>query len=179
VVNVSWHDAVAYCRWLAEVTGRPYCLPSEAEWEKSARGSDGRIYPWGNRWEAKQCNSEEGGKGDITPVGIYPQGASPYGLLDMAGNVLEWTRSLWGEDWEEPSFKYPYDPTDGREDLDAPGGVLRVLRGGSFYLNVKYARCAARIRLIPNYFGMSSGFRVLVAPGSSLDSDPLRTRQLR
>jgi formylglycine-generating enzyme required for sulfatase activity len=178
VVNVTWHDAVAYCRWLAEVTGRPYCLPSEAEWEKSARGGDGRIYPWGNRWDVKQCNSEEGGKGNTTLVGTYSQGASPYGLLDMAGNVLEWTRSLWGEDWEEPSFKYPYDPADGREDLDAPGSVLRVLRGGSFYLSVKYARCAARIRLIPNYFGLSSGFRVLVAPGSSLDSDPLGTRQL-
>jgi serine/threonine protein kinase len=170
VVNVSWHDAVAYCRWLAEVTGRPYRLPSEAEWEKSARGSDGRIYPWGNQWDATQCNSEKGGEGDTTPVGTYPQGASPYGLLDMAGNVLEWTRSLWGGDWEEPSFKYPYDPADGREDPDAPGDILRVLRGGSFYLNAKYARCAVRTRLIPNYFGMSSGFRVMVALGSSLDS---------
>ncbi len=178
VVNVSWHDAVAYCRWLAEVTGRPYRLPSEAEWEKSARGSDGRIYPWGNRWDAKLCNSEEGGKGNITPVGTYPQGASPYGLLDMAGNVWEWTRSLWGEDWEEPSFKYPYDPADGREDLDAPGGILRVLRGGSFYLNVKYARCAVRIRLIPNYFGGSSGFRVVVTPSSPLDSEDLTSDPL-
>ncbi len=178
VVNVSWHDAVAYCRWLAEVTGRPYRLPSEAEWEKGARGSDGRIYPWGNQWDAKRCNSEEGGKGDTTPVGAYPKGASFYGLLDMAGNVWEWTRSLWGEDWEEPSFKYPYNPADGREDLDAPNGILRVLRGGSFYLSVRYVRCAVRIRLIPNYFGGSSGFRVVVAPSSPLDSEDLTSDPL-
>jgi formylglycine-generating enzyme required for sulfatase activity len=96
VVNVSWHDAMAYCRWLAGVTGKPYCLPSEAQWEKGARGSDGRIYPWGNQWDAERCNSWEGGKRDSTSVWAYPQGASPYGLLDMAGNVFEWTRSLWG-----------------------------------------------------------------------------------
>jgi formylglycine-generating enzyme required for sulfatase activity len=133
VVLVSWHDAVAYCNWLAEVTGKPYHLPSEAEWEKGGRGSDGRIYPWGNQWDAKRCNSEEGSKGGTTPVGAYPHGASPHGLLDMAGNVWEWTRSLWGEDWQKPSFKYPYDPDDGREDLNAPASVCRVLRGGSWY----------------------------------------------
>jgi len=111
VVNVSWHDAVAYCNWLAEVTGKPYRLPSEAEWEKGARGTDGRIYPWGNRWDAKRCNTGESGKEGTTPVGAYPEGASPYGLLDMAGNVWEWTRSVYKS--------YPYDPDDGREDLQA------------------------------------------------------------
>jgi formylglycine-generating enzyme required for sulfatase activity len=95
VVNVTWHDAVTYCRWLSEVTGRPYRLPSEAEWEKGARGSDGRIYPWGNQWDAKRCNTRESGKRDTTPVGAFPEGASPYGLLDMAGNVWEWTRSVY------------------------------------------------------------------------------------
>jgi len=77
VVLVSWHDAVAYCNWLAEITGKPYHLPSEAEWEKGARGTDGRIYPWGNRWDVKRCNSEEGGKGGTTPAGVYPEGVSP------------------------------------------------------------------------------------------------------
>ncbi len=132
VVYVSWHDAVAYCRWLAEVTGKPYRLPSEAEWEKGARGSDGRIYPWGNRWDAQRCNSGEGGPGDTTPVGAYPQGASPYGLLDLAGNVWEWTRSLWGREVSRPAFGYPYDAEDGREDPGAGDEVLRVLRGGAF-----------------------------------------------
>jgi len=164
VVYVSWYDAVAYCRWLSRVTGRPYRLPSEAEWEKGARGTDGRIYPWGNQWDAKRCNTEESGILDTTPVGAYPEGASPYGLLDMAGNVWEWTRSLWGEDWEEPSFKYPYDPDDGREDLEAEGG--RVLRGGSWRYRRGHARCVVRLRYPPLASNNFIGFRLVSTVGS-------------
>jgi formylglycine-generating enzyme required for sulfatase activity len=181
VVYVSWHDAVAYCNWLSEVTGRPYRLPSEAEWEKGARGTDGRLWPWGNEWDAKRCNTGESGKldttpvgtylslrrvtphtaGDTTPVGAYPQGASLYGLLDMAGNVWEWTRSV--------DKSYPYDPDDGRENLEAEG--LRVLRGGAFRSSARGVRCAARNRNFPNYFFRYYGFRVvLVAPGFPLAS---------
>jgi formylglycine-generating enzyme required for sulfatase activity len=163
VVNVSWYDAVAYCHWLSEVTGRPYRLPSEAEWEKGARGTDGRIYPWGNQWDAKRCNTRESGKEGTTPVGVYPEGASPYGLLDMAGNVWEWTRSSWGEDPEEPSFKHPYDPADGREDLEAPDTVLRVLRGGSWFHLPDFARCVLRRRHFPGSSFYHVGFR-LVSP---------------
>jgi formylglycine-generating enzyme required for sulfatase activity len=165
VVYVSWHDAVAYCRWLAEVTGRPYRLPSEAEWEKGARGTDGRIWPWGNQWDAERCNTWEGGK-RTTPVGAYPEGASPYGLLDMAGNVWEWTRSLWGEDWQEPSFKYPYDPDDGREDLEAPDTVRRVLRGGSWHNDRDSARCVERNWRLPDYSHNYLGFRLVSPVGS-------------
>jgi len=160
VVYVFWHDAVVYCRWLSEVTGRPYRLPSEAEWEKGARGTDGRIYPWGNQWDAERCNNKEGGKGDTTPVGAYPQGASPYGPLDMAGNVWEWTRSLWGKDWKEPSFKYPYDPDDGREDLEAEG--YRVLRGGSWFFSRDLARCVERDGYLPVSSVSYVGFRLCV-----------------
>jgi formylglycine-generating enzyme required for sulfatase activity len=163
VVYVSWYDAVAYCRWLSEVTGKPYRLPSEAEWEKGARGNDGRIYPWGNQWDARLCNNRETGGEDTTPVGAYPQGASPYGLLDMAGNVYEWTVSLWGRDMKEPAFKYPYDPTDGREDLEADKGVLRVLRGGAFYYDALYARAAYRVRSYPDYRVRTRGYRVCMA----------------
>jgi formylglycine-generating enzyme required for sulfatase activity len=164
VVHVSWHDAVAYCNWLAEVTGRPYRLPSEAEWEKGARGTDGRIWPWGNRWDVERCNSAEGGKGGTTPVGAYPEGASPYGLLDMAGNVWEWTRSLWGEDWKEPSFKYPYDSDDGRENLEAEG--RRVLRGGSWGFIQDSARCVERYWLNPYSSYFDIGFRLVSPVGS-------------
>jgi formylglycine-generating enzyme required for sulfatase activity len=160
VVYVSWYDAVAYCNWLSEGTGRPYRLPSEAEWEKGARGTDGRIYPWGNQWDAERCNNKEGGKGDTTPVGAYPQGASPYGPLDMAGNVWEWTRSLWGKDWKEPSFKYPYDPDDGREDLEAEG--YRVLRGGSWFFSRDLARCVERDGYLPVSSVSYVGFRLCV-----------------
>jgi formylglycine-generating enzyme required for sulfatase activity len=151
VVYVSWHDAVAYCRWLAETTGKPYRLPSEAEWEKGARGTDGRIYPWGDRWNAKLCNSKEGGPGDTTPVGAYPDGTSPYGVLDMAGNVWEWTLSLWGKGFMSAfgaGFKYLYNPNDGREDLESKGP--RVLRGGAFNNNQRNVRCACRNRNNPN-----------------------------
>jgi formylglycine-generating enzyme required for sulfatase activity len=165
VVWVTWHDAVAYCDWLAEVSGKPYRLPSEAEWEKGARGSDGRIYPWGNRWDAKRCNSYEGGKGDTTPVGTYPQGASPYGLLDMAGNVWEWTRSVYKD--------YPYDPADGREDLDAPDSISRGLRGGAFSHDERSVRCTCRSRLNPDLPYENIGFRLVVASGFPLDSESL------
>jgi formylglycine-generating enzyme required for sulfatase activity len=158
VVYVTWHDAMAYCQWLAEAAGKAYRLPSEAEWEKAARGTDGRIWPWGNEWEKKRCNSGEGGPGETTPVGQYsPGGDSPYGCVDMAGNVWEWCSSL-----RKP---YPYDPKDGREDAKAKGG--RTLRGGSWDVNRRYARVSYRYGTLPDYFTFSVGFRVDVAPVSS------------
>jgi len=92
VVLVSLDDAVAYARWRGELEGRRYRLPSEAEWEKAARGTDGRYFPWGNRWRSELANAENR-VGGTTEVGSYPQGASPYGCFDMAGNVFEWTSS--------------------------------------------------------------------------------------
>ena len=102
--------------------------------------------------------------GTWSAVGSYPEGASPYGSLDMAGNVWEWTSSLWGEDYQKPSFGYPYDPKDGRENLDAPNTVLRVLRGGSFY-DALYVRCAVRGSYSPGLRDDNFGFRVVVSPG--------------
>ncbi len=163
---LSWRDALEYCRWLTEATGVKYSLPSEAEWEKAARSADadGRIYPWGNTWDAKRCNTSESGKGDTTPVGHYsPGGDSPYGCADMAGNVWEWTRSLWGKGWDEPEFKYPYNPDDGREKLDAPDNFPRVLRGGSFYDDFRYARCSYRNWYAPLSWYGYFGFRVGVS----------------
>ena len=156
VVNVSWHEAVAYCKWQTEKTGKPYRLPSEVEWEKGARGSKGRIYPWGKLWDRKRCNTEEGGKWDTTQVGDYPEGASPYGLLDMAGNVWEWCSTLFRD--------YPYWPDDGREDFGARGS--RVLRGGSWGERRRYARCAVRERADPDRLSADIGFRVAASPSS-------------
>jgi formylglycine-generating enzyme required for sulfatase activity len=157
VVNVSWHDAMAYCAWLARVTGKPYRLPSEAEWEKGARGTDGRVYPWGSQWDAARCNGRESTPGDTTPVGAYPDGASPYGALDMAGNVWEWTSSAYEA--------YPYDPADGREDPEAEDGLRRVVRGGSFGNLPWRVRCAFRGRDLPGASFWDRGFRVALDAG--------------
>lgn len=93
VVLVSHHDARAYARWLSKVTGRRWRLPTELEWEKAARGTDGRRFPWGDTWDPKKANTHDRGPYDTVPVGRYPAGASTYGALDMAGNVFEWTAS--------------------------------------------------------------------------------------
>ena len=116
MVNVSWQDAQAYCQWLSEKTGKSYRLPSEAEWEKAARGADGRVYPWGNEWDAAKCNTRESKIQGTSPVGQFSTlGDSPSGCADMVGNVWEWTLSLWGPDSDSPKYRYPYDPADGRE----------------------------------------------------------------
>jgi formylglycine-generating enzyme required for sulfatase activity len=154
---VSWHDARDYCRWLGQKFGKAYRLPTEAEWEKAARGMDGRAYPWGNEFDRARCNSQEGGVGTTTPVGQYsPQGDSPHGAADMAGNVFEWTASL--------RRGYPYDRGDGREDPRAPGP--RVVRGGAFNGGCLVVRCAYRYWYVPDGRRDFLGFRVALFPGS-------------
>jgi formylglycine-generating enzyme required for sulfatase activity len=156
VVYVTWHDAMAFCEWLSQETGREFVLPSEAEWEKAARGTDGRIYPWGDEDPTAELCNFSGNVGDTTPVGNYsPEGDSPYGCADMAGNVWEWTRSLWGEN-------YPYDPADGRENLESDG--RRVVRGGAFGHGARRVRCAYRFLGLPHYRDYYGGFRVVVSP---------------
>jgi formylglycine-generating enzyme required for sulfatase activity/Cdc6-like AAA superfamily ATPase len=164
VVGASWYEAVAYCRWLTQSLHNSGALdkkqalrlPSEAEWEKAARGEHGREWPWGDEFDVAKCNSAESGKRNTTPVGSYsPDGDSPYGCADMAGNVWEWCQSL--------SRSYPYNPKDGREKLDDNG--LRVLRGGAFAYYDGGVRCAYRYRSDPAYWCDYVGFRVCVAPG--------------
>jgi formylglycine-generating enzyme required for sulfatase activity len=148
VANVSWHDAVAYCEWLSEKTGQPYRLPTEAEWEKAARGTEGRKFPWGDEWDASRCNTREGGPGTTTPVGQYsPEGDSPCGLADMAGNVWEWCA-----DWFQA---YPGNSFPDK----AYGETYKVLRGGSWFNDQRIARCAFRGRFNPDDRYTNFGFR--------------------
>jgi formylglycine-generating enzyme required for sulfatase activity len=170
---VSWHDALAYCKWLTvrlqEWSGTPeslatllrtedrrVILPSEAEWEKAARGTDGRVYPWGKDPDPDRANYSATGTETTNAVGCFSGGASPYGVEELSGNVWEWTRSLWDE------YPYPLEriARRKREDLQAPVEESRVLRGGAFWYGHQYVRCAVRYGYVARvvYFGI--GFRV-------------------
>jgi len=161
VVGVSWFEAVAYCRWLSKQTGIAFRLPSEAEWEKAARGSNGLIYPWGNTWDASLVNSRESGVQKTMLVGRYPKGASPYGAMDMAGNVLEWCATLWGK-------TYPYQLEDEWQTayLEATADA-RVFRGGSSRYMSTFVRGAYRYDYFPrarfNYLGLRVASHSLVS----------------
>lgn len=175
---VTWNDALAYCDWLDSrfraidipsddlrqllELGWVVSLPSEAEWERAARGDDGRIYPWGDDREIINKANLDHYSDSIytTAVGCYPKGNSPFGVADMAGNVWEWTRSRWGPSHDKLDFKYPYDAKDGREGLMIPGA--RVLRGGSYAEPADRGRCACRSGYLPEAKSGSMGFRVAI-----------------
>lgn len=153
VVDVSWKEALAFCQWLSKNSGRSVRLPNEFEWEKAARGTDGRLFPWGNDHPTTEmCNFGANEIWDTTPVDRYPQGISTYGVLDMAGNVLEWTGSVYGS--------YPYSAEDAR---DGPGMAgQRVARGGTYGSYAGYIRCAVRYKYSPNHCHEQVGFRVAI-----------------
>jgi iron(II)-dependent oxidoreductase len=174
--DLTWHDARAYCDWL---TGKWHSegrigideivrLPTEPEWERAARGDqpdpgpDAVVYPWGTGWKPDAVNSDETGFNAPCAVGLFPAGASPFGCMDMAGQVWEWTTTLWGDDMTTPSLKYPY-AQDGREDLAAGPSIRRVLRGGCFSSTRAKANCTYRGSLEPDGFWRGNGFRIVVA----------------
>jgi formylglycine-generating enzyme required for sulfatase activity len=150
VVGVSWYEAGAYCRWLSAETRKVYRLPTEAEWEKAARGEDGRFYPWGDEFDQTLCNTRVTNLGRTEPVGRHsPDSDSPYGCVDMVGNISEWTLS---------QFKlYPYVAADGRNQEEVE--TERVLRGGSWFQPALRARVASRGMNDPFFLDNDVGFR--------------------
>ena len=178
VVNVTWHEAVAYCRWLTgklavwdgtpDAIGRPVrgegvehswqvTLPSEAMWEKSARGADGRRYPWGNDHDPNRANYADTGVGGTSTVGSFPGGASPFGAEELIGNVYEWV----SDDWH---FGYEGGPIDGSAWVNKPRANRRVVRGGAFDDTESYVRGAYRLGLKSDVRLYYLGFRVVVSP---------------
>jgi formylglycine-generating enzyme required for sulfatase activity len=166
---VNWHDALVYCAWLTEALrgwrdtpeplatllrdrGWQVTIPSEAEWEKAARGPEGRAYPWGDEPDRRRANYWDTGFGMSGAVGCFPDGASPYGVEELSGSVWEWTRSLYRA--------YPYRADDGREALDGDGE--RVIRGGSYRSVRRFIRCTYRTPSAPTQLRPGQGLRTAI-----------------
>jgi toxoflavin biosynthesis protein ToxD len=150
MTGISKIDAEAYCSWLSKSTRRDYRLPTEAEWEKAARGTDDRIFPWGNEFDPWRCNTLESGLEGTSSVDVYiPAGLSPYSAADMVGNVFEWTSSRL--------MPYPYDPEPPPIGKERPRWVVR---GGAWYYTRRLARCASRESYVEDYISPAVGFRL-------------------
>ncbi|MCP4424853.1 MAG: SUMF1/EgtB/PvdO family nonheme iron enzyme [Chloroflexi bacterium] len=199
---LSWYDALAFCRWLDGVwrergwlpEGMSVILPSEAEWEKAARGGlqipqkplrmqpeskldvpdeqlllidnplPQRRFPWGDDFNSERANGGATRIETTTAVGAFSGGVSPYGVWGMSGNVYDWTRSIWGKDYSESAYNYSYDAEDGREDLEKDDNQLRVIRGGFFGDDETWLLCSSRVGYFPRYGFNLIGFRLVASP---------------
>lgn len=143
--DVNWYEAMAFCAWLSDNIGQTVTLPTEEQWQRAAQGDDGRQFPWGNSFDDKKCNTNVSGIKQPTAINQYPNGASPFGVLDMAGNVFEWCLTEW---------------ESGTTSLQ--GNAKRVLRGGSWFNDPAETRVAARNWLNPDLRSSDRGFRIVV-----------------
>lgn len=194
VTYVTWYDALQYCRWINQKlqntsqlilnTEDPTSLnndnkmwqylisqqitvsiPSEAEWEKASRGLLGQKYTWdGEYYDIGKANVKAANIGATTTVGCFPDGKSPFGIFDMSGNVKEWTRSLWGLDYLQPDFKYPYIPYDEYEKFTYSPAIYRVIRGSDFDSRIEEIRCSFRDRQGNTNSVERFGFRLVLTP---------------
>lgn len=152
---IAWEDAIDYCTWLADICGANIVLPTEAEWEKAARGGDARIWPWGDEFESRRCNSSESGIDGFTTIHDYESGASPYGCCHMAGTIWEWC-----EDYYDPFWWNAAPDVDPVNVKPAP---RRTVKGGSAFCSREIVRCACRDWTNSiNQGGSDDGFRVAI-----------------
>jgi formylglycine-generating enzyme required for sulfatase activity len=170
VVEVNWNDAVAFCEWLSKKSKLNYDLPTEAQWEYAARGTDGREFPWGNeRPNDTRASFVEFNRASRTvPVGSFPDGMGPFGTLDQAGNVWEWCKDVWDE--------YAYYDRDKKEVTDPiieGSDEHRSIRGGCFLSYEVSIRCAARAKEQATGRDRYCGFRVVLIPQSNINNDKL------
>ncbi|MCP5418104.1 MAG: SUMF1/EgtB/PvdO family nonheme iron enzyme [Chromatiaceae bacterium] len=150
VVGICWYEARAFCFWLSARLERKIALPTEAQWERAARGPDCLLWPWGDEWHDDRCNSALAGMNEICAVGLFPDGAGVEGVMDMSGNVWEWTLSRWCDDYDGVS-----------DDWNDPSGTdRRVLRGGAFFNHPRNVRAACRFYGDPADRDDNIGFRV-------------------
>lgn len=182
VVGVSWYEALAFCQWLSAATSENITLPTEQQWQRAAQGDEEYFYPWGNEFDPTHCNADSGTAARTTPVTQYPDGASPYGVMDMVGNVWEWCLTDYmtgktdnGDDYQLPpkprrvAFDMQNAPKPGDANYHAEDfepvlyGPSRVIRGASFYDNRFVARTAARYLSTLDERGLEGylGFRVV------------------
>jgi formylglycine-generating enzyme required for sulfatase activity len=176
IVGINWHDAIAFCEWLSKKSGLKYDLPSEAQWEYAARGTDGRRYPWGDE-EPDDTRALFVGsvfpKGTnkisrTAPVGSFPDGMGPFGTLDQAGNVWEWCKDTWDED-----AYYDRDKKEVTDPITEGSNEYKVIRGGCFLSYNVSMRCASRAKEQTIRGDRYSGFRVVLIPQSNINNDKL------
>lgn len=164
--NVSWYEAVAFCNWLSAKLGQKIRLPTEAEWEKAARGTDGRSFPWGNDFDASQCNVQNTGIERVCAVGCFPLKDGPWdeaSPLDMCGNVWEWCTTICEKEGDQ-IIPYPYAPDDERENIELGDEYLRIVRGGSYLNGPLVVQTTFRGRDKPSGRFGRQGFRVASVP---------------
>jgi formylglycine-generating enzyme required for sulfatase activity len=157
VTYISWDNAKAFCRWLSNKTNKNFRLPGEAEWEKAARGIEGLVFPWGNKFVPDNANTSEIKIGDTTPVGQFsPNGDSPYGCADMSGNVWEWCIDRFESEQSKPN-------------LLLRKRTPRILRGGSFMNDYRGATCSYRRREYPDNSSGADGFCIALTPAEKIE----------